>query len=72
MMERAFYQFALKYRGKLEQDEFSRFADMMFLDHSFPKTSSDFQELSLYIEEKAHPILTASTFDRMWQEYEAG
>ncbi len=69
-MERAFYQFALKYRGKLEHDDFSRFAESMFLDHSFPKTSSDFQELSQYIEEKAHPILTAATFDRMWDEYQ--
>lgn len=71
-MERSFYQFALKYRGKLVQDDYSRFAEAMFLDHSFPKTSTDFQEISQYVEEKAHPILQASTFDRMWEEYEAG
>lgn len=71
-MERSFYQFALKYRGKLVQDEYSLFAEAMFLDHSFPKTSMDFQEISQYVEEKAHPVLQASTFDRMWEEYEAG
>jgi uncharacterized protein YozE (UPF0346 family) len=41
----------------------------MFLDHSFPKTSHDFEKLSRYIEEKAHPHLNASTFDAMWDEY---
>lgn len=67
---RPFYQFALKYRGKLKQDEYSRFAEAMFLDHGFPKGSADFYELSKYVEEKAHPALSASAFDRIWQEYE--
>ena len=68
-MRRSFYQFALKYRGKVHPDEFSRFADAMFLDHSFPKNSEDFEDLSRYIEEKAHPVMKASTFDAMWDEY---
>ncbi|TWT07763.1 YozE family protein [Planococcus sp. CPCC 101016] len=68
-MERSFYQFALKYRGKLDADDYSRFADAMFLDHSFPKTASDFEWLSKYVEEKAHPVMKASTFDEMWDEY---
>lgn len=68
-MKRSFYQFALKYRGKLKADDFSEFAEAMFLDHSFPKSSEDFEELSTYIEERAHPILKASTFDAIWDEY---
>lgn len=68
-MNRSFYQFALQYRGKLNPDAYSRFADAMFLDHSFPKTSHDFEKLSRYIEEKAHPVINASTFDAMWDEY---
>ena len=36
-MERSFYQFALKYRGKLDADDYSRFADAMFLDIHFLK-----------------------------------
>ncbi|MFD1862708.1 YozE family protein [Planococcus chinensis] len=68
-MDRSFYQFALQYRGKLVPDDFSRFAEAMFLDHSFPKTTRDFEKLSRYIEEKAHPHITASTFDAMWDEY---
>ncbi|ANU13215.1 hypothetical protein B481_1622 [Planococcus halocryophilus Or1] len=68
-MERSFYQFALKYRGKLEADDFSHFSDSMFLDHSFPKSETDFERLSKYIEEKAHPVMRASVFDEMWREY---
>ncbi|TWT00981.1 YozE family protein [Planomicrobium sp. CPCC 101079] len=68
-MDRSFYHFALNYRGKINPDEFSRFADAMFLDPSFPKTSNDFEKLSRYIEEKAHPIMKASTFDQMWDDY---
>ncbi|ANU10776.1 hypothetical protein A1A1_17795 [Planococcus antarcticus DSM 14505] len=70
-MNRSFYQFALKYRGKMDADNFSSFADSMFLDHSFPKSSSDFDQLSKYVEEKAHPVMKASIFDKMWEEYTA-
>lgn len=68
-MERSFYHFALSYRGKTEADDFSRFADAMFLDHSFPKTTSDFEKISRYLEERAHPIMKASVFDQLWDEY---
>lgn len=68
-MNRSFYQFALKYRGKIHADDYSRFADAMFLDHSFPKTSNDFDKLSRYLEERAHPVMKASTFDQLWDEY---
>lgn len=68
-MERSFYQFALTYRGKILEDDFSRFADAVFLDHSFPKSETDFEKLSKYIEEKAHPVLKASVFDEIWRDY---
>ncbi|PSL41890.1 uncharacterized protein YozE (UPF0346 family) [Planomicrobium soli] len=68
-MDRSFYHFALNYRGKLNPDDYSRFADAMFLDPSFPKASKNFEDLSRYIEEKAHPVMKASTFDRMWEDY---
>lgn len=68
-MGRSFYQFALTYRGKIQEDDFSRFADAVFLDHSFPKSETDFEKLSKYIEEKAHPVLKASVFDEIWRDY---
>ncbi|ANU28228.1 YozE family protein [Planococcus versutus] len=68
-MHRSFYQFTLKYRGKIDADDYSRFSEAMFLDHSFPKSETDFERLSKYIEEKAHPIMKASVFDEIWREY---
>lgn len=68
-MKKSFYHFALTYRGKMRADDYSRFADAVFLDHSFPRATSDFEELSRYIEEKAHPDMKASVFDEMWDEY---
>ncbi|MTD29767.1 YozE family protein [Planomicrobium sp. YIM 101495] len=68
-MKKSFYHFAQIHRGKMHADEFSRFGDAVFLDHSFPKTSSDFDDLSRYIEEKAHPHMTAAVFDQLWEEY---
>ncbi|WP_422123349.1 YozE family protein [Planococcus sp. X10-3] len=68
-MDRSFYHFALTYRGKTNEDDFSRFADAMFLDHAFPKATKDFEKISRYLEERAHPVMKASTFDEMWLEY---
>ncbi len=68
-MKRSFYHFALSHRGKTEADDFSLFADAMFLDHSFPKTADDFEKISRYLEERAHPVMKASVFDQLWDEY---
>ena len=68
-MDRSFYHFALSYRGKMNADDFSRFAEAMFLDHSFPRASKDFEQLSRYLEERAHPIMKVTVFDEIWDEY---
>lgn len=67
-MRHSFYQFALTYRGG-KNDVFARFAEAMFLDHTFPKQSEDFDELSRYIEEAADSDMTAITFDDFWVLY---
>lgn len=68
-MRHTFYQFALNYRGGAKSDSFSTFAEAMFLDHTFPKFSEDFDELSRYIEEAAHSEMTAVIFDEFWVLY---
>lgn len=69
VMDRSFYHFALTYRGKTQPDDFSRFADAVFLDHAFPRATKDFDKISRYLEERAHPLMKASIFDEMWNEY---
>ncbi|SES09634.1 YozE family protein [Psychrobacillus sp. OK032] len=71
-MNQSFYLFALKYRGGQKEDEKSLFAESMFQQHDFPKTETSFQALSEYIEELAHPELTASIFDELWEYYIEG
>lgn len=68
-MRHTFYHFALTYRGGKRDDSFSNFAEAMFLDHTFPKQSESFEELSRYIEEAADEDMSAITFDDFWVIY---
>lgn len=67
--EKSFYLFVLTFRGGDWSDQKSRFAESMFHDHSFPKASTSFEELSSYIETQADEYLTTSAFDELWDIY---
>ena len=69
-MKKSFYHYVLTYRGGEWSDEKVRFAESMFVDHSFPKQSDNFEELSTYIELQAEEYLTISAFDSLWDLYE--
>lgn len=69
-MKKSFYHFVLTFRGGALTDPKARFAENVFYDHSFPKTSTDFHELSSYIETLGDTEYSASTFDELWQLYE--
>ncbi|MFC5542670.1 MAG: YozE family protein [Bacilli bacterium] len=68
-MSQSFYQFALSFRGGDLSDPKTRFAEKMFKDHSFPKVSDSFEELSSYIETLADDDLSANAFDELWEIY---
>lgn len=68
-MRKSFYLFVLTFRGGDLSDQKSRFAEAAFHDHSFPKTSTSFEELSSYIETKADHDLSTSAFDELWEIY---
>lgn len=69
-MKKSFYQFVLTFRGGDLADQKVNFAENVFFDHSFPKQSSSFHELSNYIETKGDENLLISTFDELWELYE--
>ena len=69
VMKKSFYLFVLTFRGGDWSDQKSRFAESMFHDHSFPKASTSFEELSSYIETQADEYLTTSAFDELWDIY---
>lgn len=47
---KSFYHYLLKYRHPKPKDSISEFANQAYEDHSFPKTSTDYHEISSYLE----------------------
>ncbi|WP_102027256.1 YozE family protein [Salirhabdus sp. Marseille-P4669] len=70
-MQRSFYHFMMKYRGMHKHAEERKFADWLFQDHSFPKHSSTYDEISQYLEWNSPFPSALSLFDRLWSVYEA-
>lgn len=44
-------------------------ADLVFQESEFPKHTSDFDEISRYLEEKAGFSFNLSEFDQIWEDY---
>ncbi|WP_313890801.1 YozE family protein [Psychrobacillus sp.] len=68
-MKQSFYLYVLKFRGGQKADKKTQFADNTFEQHDFPKAETDFDVISRYIEELAHPEMQASVFDELWELY---
>ena len=66
---KSFYTFLMKYRQPKNIDEITRFANEAFHDHAFPKQSSDYQEISHYLELNAHYLPGMAVFDEAWELY---
>lgn len=68
-MRKSFYHFLLKFRHPAPKDSISQFANDAYLDHSFPKYSEDYHEISSYLELNGHYLDSMSIFDEVWQSY---
>lgn len=64
---KTFYHFVLTYRGANNAQGY--FAEAVFEDSMFPRTSSSFSELSEYIEMQASEYMTTTVFDELWDVY---
>lgn len=66
-----FYQFMMTFRdGNIKHDEKSKLANWMFSDHNFPKHSTDYEEISRYLETYSPFLNALSVFDEVWDQYE--
>ena len=65
-----FFTFLMKYRQPKEIDEITKFANYAFLDHSFPKQSTDYDEVSRYLEMNGDYLDNMAVFDKAWDLYE--
>lgn len=64
-----FYQFIITYRGRKKPNDESLLADWAFSDHDFPKQSTDYDELSDYLEWNSPFTNAITTFDKLWEDY---
>lgn len=68
-MTKSFYHFLMKFRHPEPKDDISRFANQAYLDHSFPKTSKQYEEVSSYLELNGFYLDSMSIFDEAWSLY---
>ncbi|AGK54388.1 YozE family protein [Bacillus sp. 1NLA3E] len=68
-MAKSFYHFLMKYRHPEPSDTVSHFANHAYHDHSFPKGSTDYHEISAYLELNGHYLKSMSIFDEAWDIY---
>lgn len=68
--ERSFYNWLITNRNVVAADEVQQFANNAFLDSMFPKQSTDFDDISHYLEENASYLTAMSIFDDAWEQYQ--
>lgn len=68
-MSKSFYHFLMKYRHPSPKEAISRFANHAYIDHSFPKTSKDYHEISSYLEFNGQYLESMTVFDEAWELY---
>ena len=69
MTRESFYRYLMTQRNPNGADEVQQFANNDFYDSAFPKQSTDFDEISKYLEENADYLPSMTIFDTAWQLY---
>lgn len=68
-MRKSFFHFLMKYREDKTTNEIPRFANAAYHDHSFPKHSEDYDEISTYLELNGTYLPSMVLFDQAWELY---
>ncbi|MFE8695818.1 YozE family protein [Cytobacillus sp. FJAT-53684] len=68
-MAKTFYHFLMKFRHPNPKDSISMFANHAYEDHSFPKISIDYHEISSYLELNGSYMENMAVFDEAWDIY---
>ena len=64
---KTFYEFVLTYRGA--DNEKGIFAEVVFEDSTFPRATSEFDDVSNYVEMQGNTYMSTKVFDALWSEY---
>jgi uncharacterized protein YozE (UPF0346 family) len=59
----------MKYRQPSAKDDLTRFANAAYDDHSFPKQSEKYDEISSYLELNGSYLESMTIFDYAWDQY---
>ncbi|MEL3973592.1 YozE family protein [Rossellomorea oryzaecorticis] len=68
-MRKSFYHYLMKYRQPTAKDNITKFANAAYDDHSFPKQSEKYDEISSYLEMNGSYLDSMSIFDQAWDQY---
>jgi uncharacterized protein YozE (UPF0346 family) len=68
-MKKSFYHYMMKHRNYNKPSELGLLADHLFNDHSFPKQSSNYDEITSYLELDGTFNMPMSVFDHAWSLY---
>ncbi|WP_064091337.1 YozE family protein [Rossellomorea aquimaris] len=68
-MRKSFYHYLMKYRQPSANDDLTKFANSAYDDHSFPKQSKLYDDISSYLEMNGHYLESMSVFDKAWDYY---
>ena len=68
-MRKSFYSWLMTERNPKSQQPVAVLADLVFAEPDFPKQSSDFDEVSRFLEENASFNFSLSDFDGIWESY---
>lgn len=68
-MAKSFYHFLMKFRHPKPTDSINHFANDAYQDHSFPKSSKSYDEISSYLEFNGQYLETMAIFDKAWEVY---
>ncbi|GAA0459301.1 YozE family protein [Alkalibacillus silvisoli] len=67
---KTFYHFAMQFRGiESKSDERKQLAEWMFRDHDFPKQSTNYDDITRYLEMNSPFPGALKAFDALWDEF---
>ncbi|MDF0479984.1 YozE family protein [Vagococcus sp. PNs007] len=68
-MKRSFYHYIMTLRGPKISDAITKFANDLAHDSLFPKQSTDYHEVSDYLEMTTTYLENMTIFDEAWELY---
>lgn len=68
-MRQPFYSWLMTKRHSKSTDAAAVLAALIFEESHFPKQTSDFDQVSRFLEEEASFMFNLSDFDRIWEDY---